>query len=386
MNKKVLIIYRYTPEYRIRFYELLRQELASHSIDLDLIYGQDAESKRGDYIAIDWGKYKKNKIFTLGKITLIWQPALKDIRHADLVIVEQANKLLINYYLIFRRFFTKKKQFAFWGHGLTLNKRKDGIYNKFKRLYTNNSDWWFGYTVGTKRILTQNGYPESRITVVENAIDTKINMDWYQSIHETEILQLRQRYQIGKNDLVGIYCGSLYKEKRIEFLLEAADKIKNKTLSFKLLIVGGGPDEEIIKNALFNRPWMIWAGAQFGRNKALHFKLADFFLLPGAIGLAVLDSFTFETPIITTNYEFHGPEFEYLEHGHNGIVANNTLEDYVNTTVELISNKERLNLLKKQCKENALDYTVENMVKNFASGIISALNFSRAPYPPQEQA
>ena len=66
-----------------------------------------------------WAKYVENKIFKIGGIEFYWQAAIKDAIKSDLVIVEQANKLLINYILIVLRRFTKIK-FAFWGHGINL--------------------------------------------------------------------------------------------------------------------------------------------------------------------------------------------------------------------------------------------------------------------------
>jgi glycosyltransferase involved in cell wall biosynthesis len=374
MNKKALIVYRYTPEYRIRFYELLKKELASNSIDLDIIYGQDMEAQKKDYVALDWAKYKKNTVFKMGKYAFIWQPAFREVNNADLVIVEQANKLLINYYLLLRRLLPGKKKFAFWGHGLNLQDKKSSLFNKFKKIYTNHCDWWFAYTAGIKNFLVKNGYPENKITIVQNAIDTRKNIEWFNTIDDNEVRSLKLKYQIGQNDMVGIYCGSLYKEKRIEFLLEAADQIRSKNPSFKLLIVGGGPDEYLVKDALLTRPWLVWAGTQFGRNKALHFKLADFFMLPGLVGLAILDSFSFNCPVVTTEYEYHSPEIEYLENGENGIITKNNLNSYINAVDQLINNREKLNYLKKNCKESALNYTVENMVKNFAAGIANALN------------
>jgi glycosyltransferase involved in cell wall biosynthesis len=97
-------------------------------------------------------------------------------------------------------------------------------------------------------------------------------------------------------------------------------------------------------------------------------------MLPGLVGLAILDSFSFNCPVVTTEYEYHSPEIEYLENGENGIITKNNLNSYINAVDQLINNREKLNYLKKNCKESALNYTVENMVKNFAAGIANALN------------
>ncbi len=210
--QKVLIIYRTIPQYRVEFYNLLRDELYKNNILLELIYGDSHLDSRKDIVDSDWATFKKNAVINLGLFKIIWQPCMQEVRTADLVIVEQANKLLINYVLIFRRIF-KNKKFAFWGHGLNLQLPKNGFFNKFKLTYINQTDWWFAYTNGIKEFLVQNGFQAERITVVQNAIDTKLLNSYYKSVSESEVSSLREQLGINVNDKVFIYCGALYKEK-----------------------------------------------------------------------------------------------------------------------------------------------------------------------------
>ena len=96
--KKVVIIYRTLFQYRKEFYTQLRHALLEHNVELSIIYGKldSAEFKtRNDQIDLEWGKFIKNKVFSIGDKELIWQPCLKDLKDADMVIVEQANKLFI---------------------------------------------------------------------------------------------------------------------------------------------------------------------------------------------------------------------------------------------------------------------------------------------------
>jgi glycosyltransferase involved in cell wall biosynthesis len=371
--KKVVIIQRSTPEYRYRFFELLKSELALKDMQLDLIYGEQDVNKKNDFKPISWAHYKKNVHIKVGKYTAIWQKLSPEINNADLVIVNQHNMQLANYLLMASRLFSKKRKIAFWDHGRNMQSNKNSIANRIKRLYTTYCDWWFAYTNGVKQTLIDKGYPASKITVVQNSIDTNENTELFHSIPAEEVLALKEKYKLNGDEWVGIYCGALYKEKRIEFLLETADEIYRANPKFRLLVVGDGPDRAIVQDALADRPWLIWAGSQFARNKALHFKISDFFLLPGAIGLAVLDSFSFGTPIITTTYPYHGPEFEYLENNINSIITEDSKSDYVQAVSDLLRNPEKLRFLQHNCTENASKITIENMVKNFTDGILAAL-------------
>ncbi len=371
--QKVLIIYRTIPQYRVEFYNSLREKLKEQNIELELIYGNSHVDNRKDTVRSDWAIFKDNVTINLGVFKLIWQPCWKEVKSADFVIVEQANKLLINYLLILRKLI-KHKKFAFWGHGLNLQAPKKSFFNNFKRTYTNLTDWWFAYTDGIKKFLIENGFNENRITVVQNAIDTKLLSKYYNSIQDSEVSTLKEQLGITGTETIFIYCGALYKEKMVDFMIDALDRLKDKGLDFKFLIIGSGPLDDFVAKAAAERPWIINIGPKFGRDKALYFKVSDIFLHPGAMGLAILDSFAFETPMITAPYEFHGPEFEYVVDDYNGIISTHNIDDFIADIEELVNDKEKYNQLKSVFGLMVEKYNNETMVQNFADGILKALN------------
>ena len=115
---RVAIVYKSLPHYRRRFFELLREDLEARGVELSLIYGQpgDADAAKADCVDLPWATRITNRIWRFGKREVYWQPCLGLTRDADLVIVEQANKLLINYALQGLRQLGLR-QVAFWGHG-----------------------------------------------------------------------------------------------------------------------------------------------------------------------------------------------------------------------------------------------------------------------------
>jgi glycosyltransferase involved in cell wall biosynthesis len=366
---KVLIICKSIPQYRIAFFNLLRTELSKDHISLELICGDDSQKGRNDSETIDWAIFKPNKYIKIFGLTLIWQPCLKEVESSDLVIVEQAIRLLINYVLIGKRIIGSQK-LAFWGHGLNMQANKYSFANIFKRLcILNHCDWWFAYTSGIKSFLINNGYLANRITVVQNAIDTMQMRNDYDDIKDDELQAVRELYGLQRAENILIYCGDFYKEKRLSFLIDTADILIERGHNFKLLVAGGGPDEYIIKKAALTRPYLVFTGPLFGRKKALMFKLSSIFLLPGAMGLAILDSFAFETPVIATKYDFHGPEFEYLVDGYNGIVTENDLMNYANGVSDMLSNNAKLQQIVSNCKSEYKKYSIEIMVSNFTDGV-----------------
>jgi glycosyltransferase involved in cell wall biosynthesis len=370
-NKKprIVILQKSLPQYRVAFFNGLREELAKREIDLELIYG-DMDEGRKDKVKLDWATFLPNKYLNLRFIKLIWQPCLKQIRNADLVIVEQADKLLLNYFLFIRKIFGRQR-FAFWGQGRHLQDKENSAKNLFKRIFLKHCNWWFAYTTEVKDYLIRKGYPGDRVTVVQNAIDTRWMQEDYLSITEQELNQFREAHKISKAETVLIYCGSLFKEKRIEFLTDAAKRLFEDGYKIRLLVVGAGPDEQLIVDAAAKYPFISYAGPLFGRNKAVAFKASSLFLLPGAIGLAVLDSFAYRTPIVTTVYEFHGAEFKYIINGENGVITENDPDAYLGGIKDILNNKELSAQLVSNCIRDAGKYTNENMVLNFADGISS---------------
>ncbi len=371
--KKVVILYKYLLQYRVDFFNQLKDKLYEHDIELILIYGKlkNSESKKADEIDLPWANFRENKILKINKYSLIWQPSLDEIKNCDLVIVEQANILLVNYVLIILRRFLKFK-FAYWGHGANLQESHNALTNKFRYLFISQCDHWFAYTNSVKTFLLNKNVSDDIITVVNNAIDTKTIRQQHVECSDKRIVAIKNDLGI-EGDNIAIYSGGLYHLKRIDFMIKAGKKISEEIKNFNLIVIGAGPDDYIVKNAAQEYSWLHYVGPKFGDDRVAYFKVASVFLLPGGVGLAILDAFATETPMITTKNKLHGPEIEYLENGKNGIVTNNSLEEYADNVIELLGNKNRITELKKGCLASFELYTTEKMVENFTNGILKCL-------------
>lgn len=373
--KKILILYRFLPHYRIEFFDQLKIKLQKeHNIELLLIYGRinNKNTSKNDERDLPWAEFRDNKkILKIGETDLIWQPSLDKIKEIDLVIVEQANALLVNYILMFLSKFMKFK-FAFWGHGANLQENEDSLKNKFKYMFLKKADHWFAYTQNVKKFLNNKHVDNSIISVLNNSIDTQKLKKTYDQINDNYVLNLKNNLSIKSNN-IAIYCGGIYKEKRIDFLIDCVKKVRKEIPDFHLIVLGGGPDENIIQNASLKNKWIHYLGPKFGDEKVAYFKMSSLFLMPGLVGLAVLDSFATQTPMITTEFPFHSPEIEYLENDINGYITDNNLNSYANKLIELIKNPVQIQKLKQGCINSVEKYNTENMVDNFIEGVIKCL-------------
>jgi L-malate glycosyltransferase len=304
----------------------LKAELEDENIKLDLIYGKNLnnDALKLDEVDIEWAKYIPNRRIKIGKIELLWQPCLKYLKDYDLIISEQANKLLINYYLSLSRKFVKYK-FAFWGHGRNMQDSATSLKNRFKYLFINKCDWWFAYTEGVKKVMINNNYPQNKITVVQNAIDTISLQKYYNDITSQQISELKKYLNI-ESDNVAIYCGGIYAEKRIDFIINACIAIRKVIPDFHMIIIGSGIETNKVKKASETYNWIHYEGPKFDEDRVIYFKISKVQLMPGLVGLGILDSFALQTPIVTTNFPFHSPEFSYLVNGENGIITADSFE------------------------------------------------------------
>jgi glycosyltransferase involved in cell wall biosynthesis len=166
----------------------------------------------------------------------------------------------------------------------------------------------------------------------------------------------------------------MYPEKRLDFILEICQRVKIEIPEFNMIFIGSGIESDKVLEASNKNYWIHYVGPKFGKDRVKYFKISSIQIMPGLVGLGILDSFALETPIITTEYPFHSPEIEYLENGINGFITKDNLDDYSQTVIDTLKTKKYIDLIK-GCKLSAEIYTVETMVENFKNGVLSCLSY-----------
>lgn len=379
--KKVIICQYRLLHYRTKLFELLKSRCLSQGVELHIVYGQASRrelSKKDEALVENdsfhqWTHKVNNIFWDFFQKDIMWQPLPKHLLDADLIIVMQENRILSNYYLLVRRLFTNVK-IAYWGHGVNFQSHNPkGIREKWKALMLNKVDWWFAYTELTISILKEAKYPISRVTCLNNSIDTHGFKSDLSSIDYLEIKKEKIKLNILEDDVVAIFCGSLYPDKKLDLLIECSDIIRHKHSNFSLIVIGDGPSMFELQQAANTRPWMHILGVKKGKEKALYFRLADIMLNPGLVGLHIIDAFCAGIVLCTTASAKHSPEIAYLCDGKNGLVTSSTVQAYSSAVLALISEPKLLASMQEQALLDSEVYTLDNMVENFATGIISCL-------------
>lgn len=363
-------------EYRVPLFETLRSRLAEQGITLRVVYGTPtaAEAGRDDSGILPWGIEVPCRYLTMGRSQLVWQHIPRNILEVqDLVIIPHENMLLANYLLLLARCYRKNARLAFWGHGANFQSRTDnGIRDRLKAWTARQVDWWFAYTTASVEKVVASGFDPERITCLNNAVDVGALSKWQGTVtaHERQTLLLKLGLGGGR---LAVFIGGLYREKRLAFLFAVADELRRRLPDFELLIIGNGPQGDLVRDFAAARPWCRWVGVRHGRDKALYASLGQVMLNPGLVGLNVLDSFAFGLPLLTTDCDIHSPEIAYLRSGRNGIMTADDPEEYVASAERVLTDVRFREELAGNCRADANRYTLDNMAENFTAGILAAL-------------
>jgi glycosyltransferase involved in cell wall biosynthesis len=323
---------------------------------------------RGDNVDLPEPLGKRiESYFYAGKLLFI--PVLKPILQADFVIVEHANKNVLNFPLALANRLGLKKV-GYWGHGSNRQGDRNSTVETFKRMSLHWSDWWFAYTQSAAQYVATQGFDRSRITTVGNAVDTGRLTTKIQAVTELDRASMLTKLSLSAKGKRLIYCGSLYENKRLDLMLPTADALHSAMPDIQFIVIGGGPLAADVQEFAASRPWVRYVGPQFGMEKATLLTLANVWLNPGLVGLGILDAFCAGLPLVTTDLPLHSPEIEYLVHGYNGLMVSPSVAALTSEICKLFESPEQLAHLRHGALASAKEYSMESMVENFTQGIL----------------
>jgi glycosyltransferase involved in cell wall biosynthesis len=116
-----------------------------------------------------------------------------------------------------------------------------------------------------------------------------------------------------------------------------------------------------------------YVGPAFGPDRAAYFAISDVFLMPGLVGLAIVDAFTIGLPLFTTDIPIHSPEIEYLEPEINGVVTAQSVDAYAAAVCRVLDDPTAFARMRAAARATAARLTLAHMVEAFATGIARCL-------------
>lgn len=371
LPRSVAIIQRRLTNYRPPLFEGMRARLAEAGVRLRLLHGvgTEGELRKQDGATLPWAEPLATRYLAGDRIC--WQPYAPAVAGCDLVIVNQENKLVSNLPVLLNG--SRRFRFAFWGHGRHMHTTNpDSASERFKRWTNSRVDWYFAYTELSAGFVRDTGFPQDRITVLDNAIDTTTLQRTVDASRPTPVAELRRRFGLGQGP-VGLYIGSLYAEKRIARVIAAADALCERVPGFEMVIAGDGPDRPLVEAAVARNPRIHFLGPVYGPRKGDLLCCTTIILNPGMVGLGILDGFVAGLPMATTDCRIHSPEVAYLNPGVNGLMTADDHQAYVDTVAEVLQRPDELVRLGRNAALSAPRYTIEGMAQRYSDGILACL-------------
>lgn len=373
--KRLLIIQPYIPEYRVAFFRDLRSALSAEGFELVLAAGRahGQLAKRGDdRTESNADVLLKSRPIGVGGKSLL----LRDVRSVlhrfrpDLVIAEQAIKNVDVYPLLARQAITGRPRFGLWGQGRAFSTAQGKASRLLKQWVTRQSDWFFAYTQEGADYVIRYGFSPSRVSVLQNTVDTPQLRRDLDTVKQPDIEEFRLRNALvaGKTAL---FLGGVDTSKGIDFLLDSAQKVAERLPGFRLVVAGSGSSSDRVRQQQQEGACVAYVGRLEGPEKALALRAADVMLIPEWVGLVAVDSLVAGCPIVTTRHSSHSPEFAYIENCRNGFVLPHDVDAYAEGVASILRDKARLQEVRKQAIEDSVQYSLEQMVSRFSNGVTS---------------
>lgn len=366
-QRRVVFITPWLPQYRVPFFEGLRDHLAESGIRLDLLYGQaPAEFEaRQDAASIQWATPFRTKKLTVGSKHVVVTPFVRD---ADMVIMEQHMKQVMLYAQLAASKLRFGPSLAMWGHGDGRRTIAHPLATRLKGLIASLPDHWFVYTEQGGDFLRDKGVRDSDLTVFNNTIDA----DDLCAINGTARSAARSALDLADGP-VALHIGGLDLGKRIDLLIETADRIHEEIPTFTLLVAGAGSDQGRVEAATQRGSHIRYLGPTFGEDRSTAFAAADVLLHPGKIGLVAIDSFAAGRPLVAAARQTQAPEFDYLDDSNALIVAEPLPDLLADACVNLLNDADRLSELSAGARNAYSLYPLSEMILRVADGIAEHL-------------
>ncbi len=191
-----------------------------------------------------------------------------------------------------------------------------------------------------------------------------------------ECVECNRNQFANDDEKILIHVSNLRPVKRIGDVLQVFKNVQQKVKS-KLVIIGEGPDMEIVNQFLEENPNLIGQIRLLGKVNDLYriLQLSDVFLLPSeqeSFGLAALEAMAANTPVISSNA---GGIPEVNIQGETGFLAETgNVEAMSNYTIKLLSDENLLSQMKMNAKQQAIKFDLKNILPLYEKMYEETLN------------
>ncbi|MBL4591498.1 MAG: glycosyltransferase family 4 protein [Phycisphaerales bacterium] len=237
------------------------------------------------------------------------------------------------------------KRVLMWTHGWL--REESGLKRRFRDIFYRLAHGLLLYNNRAKEIGIAHGFDPDRMYVIYNSLDADTQRSVRDSIDSERIETIRNEYFPGRAHYpVLATVTRLMPDKRIDMLINAAEILERNGFPVNILIVGSGPEEKNLRDQAESKGVAVhFSGAVYDEHTLGEVLMAaDLTVMPGAIGLLVMHSMAYGTPVIShNNFDNQGPENEAIVEGiTGGFFEEGSVESLAQAIEHWVSNPEKL--------------------------------------------
>jgi glycosyltransferase involved in cell wall biosynthesis len=253
--------------------------------------------------------------------TLLWQKGLIRLalrRDIDVMIFLGNANFLSTWVAAFMSRLTRKRV-LFWTHGW--NRDEGGLKARIRMSFYRLADGLLLYGRQAKQIGVRNGFTAETLYVVYNSMDYQTQKMMRTRVTLERLNHTRAELFPDSDAPLLICTGRLTKSKGFGLLLEAMSLLQKQGFKTSLLLIGEGPEGQfLLERARELHLAVNFYGACYDEARLAELIMsANVTVSPGQIGLTVMHSLAYGTPVVTHNDpDEQGPEWEAVAAGHTG--------------------------------------------------------------------
>lgn len=224
----------------------------------------------------------------------------------------------------------------------------------------------------------ERGYPTERIFIAQNTVDVN---EIVKNIPTAQVraTQLRAHLGLDKKIVVG-YLGRLVPQKKIDLIIEAFSRAKDRGLDGHLVVAGDGPEREALESMARRSSAshsIHFCGKIPEHEQDAYFQLFDIFVSAYSAGLAILEAMAHGKIVLTTPEA--RPETELIDDSVTGFVTRDfSVPSLVEGLLLAASSLQNGEEVGRQAQAIVLSRaTIENMVEMVDRAVDCALEGKR---------
>jgi glycosyltransferase involved in cell wall biosynthesis len=252
-----------------------------------------------------------------------------------------------------------------WGHGWRT--RDTGLKKHVRHAFYSLSAGLLLYGEHARLLGEEQGFPASRLHVIGNSIYDRSRLEALEPSPAPD----------AAHPLTLLCVSRLTLRRDLQLLIQAAAELRTRSVPIRVILVGEGAarsELEVLARRL-GAP-VEFAGAVYDHDALRNlYREAHLTVIPGAAGLTIIHSLGFGRPVIISDASHvHGPEFEAVRDGRNGLrFKAGSVESLVETIIEAGGWYERRPQLTKECLDSILPrYTAEEHASRLLSAVVAA--------------